>query len=302
MATEEPSPRIAATRGRPRVLASIGGFARGVVVRSSRDDITAIGSQFAYNALLATVPFLVIVLSVIGLLASPDTFERSVLEGEASFSEDLQNTLESALRSATQNTQEAALFLVIGLAGGLYLSANVMGALVGGLDRARGVEHRAWGHGRVVALTFAAGTSALVVATSLAMVGGPRMINALAQEVGADPDIGRRLITPLASGSLLVFVLCLYLFGPNAPRRRLLSELPGAVAAVALWVGVSRLFSLYVDNFDSYNRVYGVLGFVVVYLIFLFLTGVVILLGAEINAEIQARRERATTAGFAEGM
>ncbi|MGI9540079.1 MAG: YihY/virulence factor BrkB family protein [Miltoncostaeaceae bacterium] len=302
MTTEEQATRSTATPAHVRPLAAVGAFARGVIGRSARDDITAIGSQFAYNALLATVPFLFIVISVIGLLASPDTFERSVIEGDASFSDDLQNTLESALRSATQNTREAAVFLVIGIAGGLYLSANVMGALVGGLDRARGVEHRRWGHGRLVALGFAAGASALVVATSLAMVGGPRMINAIAEEVGADPDIGQRIITPLGAGSLLVFVLFLYLFGPNAPRRRLLAELPGAVAAVALWVGASRLFSLYVDNFDSYNRVYGVLGFVVVYLIFLFLTGVVILFGAEINAQLQARRDAAQEREFAEGM
>lgn len=302
MTTDDPTSEGSVTDTRPRPLSAIGRFARGVIARSARDDITAIGSQFAYNALLATVPFLFIVISVIGLLAGPDTFERSVLEGDASFSDDLQNTLESALRSATQNTREAALFLVIGLAGGLYLSANVMGALVGGLDRARGVEHRGWGRGRIVALAFAAGASALVVATSLAMVGGPRMVNALAEEIGADPAIGQRLITPLGAGGLLVFVLFLYLLGPNAPRRPLLVELPGAVAAVALWVSASRLFSLYVDNFDSYNRVYGVLGFVVVYLIFLFLTGVVILFGAEINAQLQARHGTDSEPDFAEGM
>lgn len=302
MTTEDQTSPDATATSRPRPLTAIGSFARGVIGRSARDDITAIGSQFAYNALLATVPFLFIVISVIGLLASPDTFQRSVLNGETTFSNDLQNTLESALRSATQNTQEAAVFLVVGLVGALYLSANVMGALVGGLDRARGVEHRAWGHGRIVALAFAAGASAMVVATSLAMVGGPRMINALAEEIGANPDIGQRIITPLGAASLLIFVLFLYLFGPNAPRRRVLDELPGALAAVALWVGASRLFSLYVDNFDSYNRVYGVLGFVVVYLIFLFLTGVVILFGAEINAQLQARHEAVAEPDFAEGM
>ena len=68
MATEEPTSRTAATRGRPRVLASIGGFARGVVARSARDDITAVGSQFAYNALLATVPFLFIVLPLLSTI------------------------------------------------------------------------------------------------------------------------------------------------------------------------------------------------------------------------------------------
>ena len=72
---------------------------------------------------------------------------------------ELRALLRSALGSATTNTQQAATFLVIGLIGALYVSANVIGALVGGLDRVRGVRHRPWAHGKFTALVIAIATT-----------------------------------------------------------------------------------------------------------------------------------------------
>lgn len=267
--------------------------AAGATRRSIADDITGVASQFAYNAFLATVPFMFVLVSIIGLVAEPDTFDEFLApDADNAIPVELRETLRSALSSATRNTGQAALFLAIGLFLSLYVSANVMGALVGGLDRVRGVPHRPWVHGKMTALVIALATSILVVATTLALIGGSNLVDSLAEEIfgkGA-PNVAGRFLYLIGTASLLLFTLAVYHVGPNAPRRRLLASAPGALVGVGLWLGFSRLFALYVENFDEYRTVYGALAAAAIYLIFLFLTCVSLLIGAEVNEQIYAMR------------
>ena len=269
--------------------------ATGTTRRSVRDDITQVASQFSYNAFLATVPFMFVLVSIIGLVAEPDTFDEFLSDdADNAIPIELRRLLRSALESATNNTGQAVLFLSIGLVGALYVSANVMGSLVGGLDRVRGVRHRPWTRGKLVALVLAIATSVLVVVTTLALVGGSRLVEDVAEELfgrGA-PNVASRFLYLIGTVSLLLFTLAVYHFGPNAPRRRLLHELPGALIGVGLWLGVTRLFALYIENFDSYKTVYGALATAAIYLIFLFLTCVSLLIGAEVNEQMHAMRVR----------
>jgi membrane protein len=266
----------------------------GTTRRSIADDITGVASQFAYNAFLATVPFMFVLVSIIGLVAEPDTFDDFLApDADNAIPVELRGTLRSALRSATDNTGQAALFLAIGLFLSLYVSANVMGALVGGLDRVRGVPHRPWVRGKLAALVIALATSILVVATTLALIGGSRLVDTLAEEIfgkGA-PNVAGRFLYLIGTASLLIFTFAVYHVGPNAPRRRLLASAPGALVGVALWLGISRLFALYIENFDEYQTVYGALAGAAIYLIFLFLTCVSLLIGAEVNEQIHAMRQ-----------
>jgi membrane protein len=275
----------------------------GTIRRSVSDDITGVASQFAYNAFLATVPFLFVLVSIIGLVAEPDTFDEFLADdADNAVPVELRKLLRSALRSATANTGQAAAFLIIGLIGALYVSANVMGSLVGGLDRVRGVPHRPWVRGKLAALAIAIATSFLVVATTMALIGGSRLVESVAEAIfgkGA-PNVAGRLLYLIGTLSLLVFTIAVYHFGPNAPKRRLLAAAPGAVVGVALWVGVTRLFAIYIENFDSYKTVYGALAGAAIYLIFLFLTCVSLLIGAEVNEQIylmrrSRRRDEAVT-------
>ncbi|MGD9695085.1 MAG: YihY/virulence factor BrkB family protein [Thermoleophilia bacterium] len=292
-----------------RVASWLAEAAAGTFRRSVADDITGIASQFAYNAFLATVPFLFVLVSIIGLVAEPDTFDRFLSkDADNAIPVELRDVLRNGLASATRNTGQAAVFLAVGLLGALYVSANVMGALVGGLDRARDVPHRSWVHGKLAAMAIAIATSLLVVATTLALVGGSRLVESVAEELfgkGA-PNVAGRVLYLIGTASLLLFTIALYHVGPNAPRRRILSDVPGAFVAVALWVGASRLFALYIENYKLYESVYGALGGAAIYLIFLFLTGVSLMIGAEVNEQIHAMRVRrrgrgATTAPIDSG-
>lgn len=278
-----------------RVGRWVGEVIAGTTRASVTDDITGVASQFAYNAFLATVPFLFVLVSLVGLVAEPDTFDSFLApDADNAIPPELRDVLRTALAQATANTGQAAIFLALGLVGALYVSANVMGALVGGLDRARGVPHRSWVRGKAVAAALALCTSVLVVATTLALIGGSRLVEAIAEEVfgrGA-PNVTSDLLYLIGAGSLLIFTLATFHIGPNAPRRRLIADVPGALIAVLLWLGAMRLFAMYLENFDAYRTVYGALAGAAIYLIFLFVTCVALLIGAEVNEQMARMRAR----------
>jgi membrane protein len=277
---------------RRRLAASGARLLRGTILRAARDDITGVASQFAYNAFLATVPFLFVVVSMAGLLVDPLALERILLERQ--IPAELRQTLLTSLESAAANTKQAALFLALGFVGAIYVMSNVLGALIGGLDRVRGVANRPFLRGKLVAAAFAFATSLIVLATSLALIGGPGFVRGVVEAVvGTEaPEIAFGAIAAIGTAALLGFTLLLFWFGPNADRRPVLVELPGAAVAVGLWLAGMRLFALYLDNFDAYDQIYGSLGVVVIYLVFLYLSGVVLLLGAEINEQLLAMRAR----------
>jgi membrane protein len=98
-------------------------------------------------------------------------------------------------------------------------------------------------------------------------------------------------------GLLLVGLAAIYRFGPSRAKARWRWVTPGSLTAAALWLAASAAFSFYVANFDSYNETYGALGGVIVLLMWLYISAFVVLLGAELNAELELQTERDTTAG-----
>jgi membrane protein len=276
-----------------RAVAWLTSLARGVLARSRRDDITQVASQFSFNGFLATVPFVFVLVSLSRLLIDPQEFEDFLERNEDVIPAEIRDILIRALASAEVNVGQTAFFLGLGVLAALYVLGNVMGSLIGGLDRTRGVDHRPFLRGKLVAMVFAAMTSLLVLAVALALIGGPPVVRAIVDRLvqGPTPDISLTTIVGIGVVGLLAFTLLLFRYGPNAPRRSLFLDLPGALVAVGLWLGAMRMFALYLDNFDSYDRVYGSLGAIVVYLIFLFLSGLSLLIGAELNEQlIEVRR------------
>lgn len=265
---------------------------KGVVRRSVRDDVTATASQFAYNAFLATVPFLFVLVSVIGLVADENTYDRLIRDYGDSIPQDLQDVLRAALSQATDNSRQAVLFLVLGLVGSLYVAANVICTLNGAMDRALGVPSRSWLRGKLVGMAYAAVASVLVVIGTLAVAGGPRLVDALARYFSTGQtarDIATRSVYPIAALMFSCFTLLLYRFGPNAAPQPMRALLPATVIAVGGWMAATTLFGAYVGRFESYDAVYGSLGIFVVYMIFLFLTGLMLVIGGEVVAEIAKR-------------
>lgn len=289
--TALPRAQAAADRAR-RGTVTLANLVVGVVVRGQRDSVTGLASQFAYNAFIATIPLLIVVLSVVSLVLGDDAPRRIIETYKEQIPEAYKQALTDLLTEAVTSPNQAVLFLVLGTAGALYLVGNAIGALMVGLDRSRGVPHRSWFHTKVVGIKFAAIWSVLMVAVNGLLIVGQDLIDWADENWGLQNDAVLTLLNilfPAATLLLLVMVWVLYRYGPNASRRRLLTYLPGILVAAIGIIGFTQLFAVYVSNFTAFT-VYGTLIGVVVYLTLLWGIGVALLGGAEVNEEIIAMR------------
>ena len=135
--------------------------------------------------------------------------------------------------------------------------------------------------------------SLLAVSAVAVVVTGP-----LAREVGDVVGVGGTAVTvwEIAKWPVLVLIVgtmlaILYYAAPNVRQPGFKWVTPGGILAVLLWIAVSALFALYVANFSSYNKTYGALGGTVAFLVWLWITNIVILLGAELDAELERGRQ-----------
>lgn len=261
----------------------------GTFIRCQRDQVTGLASQFAYNAFIATVPLTILVISAIGLVGGNEAADRVTNTYQEQIPAAYRQILSDVLRSAGSNQGRAATFLIIGAVGALYLVSNAIGALITGLDRARGVPHRTWVRGKGVALLFALVWSGLMTLVNGILLVGQNVIDWITDRYDLSGSTTRRLLDllfPAAVLLLLAMVWVLYRFGPNAAARRGRTYVPGVLVAAVGVVGFTQLFAAYLEVFDSF-RVYGTLATIVVYLTFLWAIGVAMLVGAEGNEELR---------------
>jgi membrane protein len=261
----------------------------------SNDHMTNVAAALAYYAFLAIPAALLVAVGVFGLVAGPHAVTtligkvHGILPGQAS------GLLEGSLKNMTQHKGTAISVLSIGgvlafwsLTGAMQ---NVMWALNIAYDRD---ETRSFVRRRITALwmvVFALIGFALAFGV---LVLGPHLSTWIGNALGAKPIV--KIVWyvaewPLLVGGLLVAFAGLMYYGPNVkhPRWRFLSF--GSVLAIVIWLVASGAFAFYASKFGSYNKAWGSLAAVVVMLTWLWLSGVALLLGAEINAEAERSRE-----------
>ena len=265
-----------------------------VARRAFMHGSTGQASQFAYNAFLATVPFLFVVVAIISKAAGRDAYTRTSAEFDRVVPEELRGVLLDSLRVAERNATSVTALLVIAVPVALYVIGNAMSSLVDGIDDALGVPRRPWLRSKLVSMVLSAAASVFVLATTAALVGGAGLVERVVGLVGGSGAvrIGRIATYPISIAALITFTLILYRLAPSRRVLGLREILPGALAAVACWLLVTRLFGLYTSRFGTYKIAYGSFGLTVIYLVFLWLSGLILILGAELNAALAERRGR----------
>ncbi|TQM03133.1 YihY/virulence factor BrkB family protein [Pseudonocardia kunmingensis] len=265
---------------------------------SSADHVPMLAAGVAFFAFLAVFPALIAALTVYGLVADPAQAAAQV-EGLAAALPEQTRPLVADQLGAIVSTSGGALGLglVVSLLAALWSASSGTGNLMQAVNIAYDEEESrgfARLRGTALLLTFGAIVFVLVALALVALV--PPLLDAL--PLG---PLGTLLAQVVRWGLLITVVIValavVYRVAPDrdAPRMRWVS--PGAVVAAALWIVGSLAFSLYVDNFGSYNKTYGALAGVVVLLLWLYLTSYIVLLGAEVNAESERQTRRDTTHG-----
>jgi len=262
------------------------------------DRVPLLAAGVAFYALLAMVPALVAVVSLYGLVAEPDQVVDQARSWLGAAPQEVRDLVTTQLQSITSSAgAKAGLALVVGVLVALWSASSGMNHLIEAIDMAYDEdETRGFVKRRGLALLFTLGAIVFV----LFAVGVIAVLPGLLDKAGLG-TVGRVAIgvirwVVLLAGMLGALAL-LYRYAPDRDEPKWSWTSPGALVATVVWLVGSALFAVYAGNFGKYNETYGSLGAVVVLMLWLWLTAMCVVIGAELNAESERQTARDTTTG-----
>jgi membrane protein len=277
-----------------------GQIAKRSVLSFYDDQGTHHAAALTYYALMSLFPTLLLAVSLLGLLGEfPDTYEAIINHLRGVVPATTLAPLDAAVRAALKSKGTAALGLILAILTALYGTTGYLEAARRALNAVFDAEHgRSFVRRKLIDVASSFVLLALVVATLvLIFAGGGIAREALGSDVAS---IWRVVRWPAAFVSALLVFSYIYYVTPDIQQRALRSILPGAVVGVTVWLAVSAGFSTYLANFKSFNVTYGTFAAAIILLVWLWLTNVALLFGAEINAETERAKQVAEGAGESE--
>ena len=266
-----------------------GNFLNKLLFRIGKDDAAGLSAQLAYYFLLSLFPMLIFLLTLIPLFnVSPDTITNMIAKnapGETS------KMITEVVTDVMKNANGG--LLSFGLIASLWSASNGMTALMNAFNVSYEVEDAR--NPIVAKLLSVLFTVVMVVVFGVALalpVFGEQIGNYLFGQFGLESQFKWvfsliKVVLPLII-TFIVFVT-LYAIAPNV-KLKFKSVIPGALFATIVWIGASFLFGYYVSNFGNYSKTYGSIGGVIVLMLWLYLTGFIIIIGAQINAIIHEKK------------
>jgi membrane protein len=263
------------------------------------DDITDRAAALTYYGVLALFPAMLVLVSILGLLGKSAT--QQVLSNLGQVAPGGVHTFLANVVTQVQGKAGAAgVAGIIGIVIAVWSASGYVAAFMRASNAIYDVDEGrpVWKTGPVRLLTTLALVSMLVIAAAIVVLTGP-----IANQVGTAFGIGHAavLIWDIAKWPVLLIIVSvmfslLYKASPNVRQPAFRWVSAGGILAVILWLISSGLFAVYVSFAGSYNKTYGSLATVIIFLVWLWISNIAILLGAEFNAETQ--RERAIRAGL----
>ncbi|MGR3541060.1 MAG: YihY/virulence factor BrkB family protein [Hasllibacter sp.] len=267
-----------------------------------KDHVGLVAAGVAFYGLLAIFPGIAAVMAIAGLVAEPAWVASQIEELSAILP---QNAAEIIIGQAQEIAgQEGGLGLaaVVGIVLALWSASAGMSSMMEGLnvaydeDETRGFVRRT-----MVRLGLTLGVIAGFVVTVLVIVGLPIALSFLPWDETVE-TVATILRWPVIAALAVLGVAVMYRYGPSRDDAEWAWLTPGSVAAVVLWLIASVAFAVYVRNFGSYQETFGSLAGVIVLLYWMWISAFIILMGAELNAEMEAQTRHDTTVGEARRM
>jgi membrane protein len=262
-------------------------LARRTVVDTLEDGCPGLAAQLAFYFLLALFPALLFLVSLLAYLPVDSAVLDTVSRLERVLPPEVLRVIREQLERV-MGGQRGGL-ITFAVAGAIWSSSSAMTAIISALNEAYDVtEWRSWWKRRLLAIVLTTALSLFVVIAFGLIVGGADLARWIADWAGLGgifTAFWAVAVWPLAF-LLIVFVVdVVYYFAPNADTDWVWVT-PGSLLATALWLVASFGFRLYVVNFSSYEAVYGAIGVFIVLMLWFYLSGFALLVGAELNAEI----------------
>jgi membrane protein len=262
------------------------------------DNGLGLAAQLAYYFFLALFPALLFLIAVAGVFASPEMITSLVNAMSGAAPPDVINIVREQLVSLSEGGQGG--IMTFGVIAALWSSSAAMVALIDSLNRAYDVEDaRPWWKQRLTAVLLTIGVALFIIASFALVVAGPELANSLAGRLGlggAFEWAWKVLQWPVVFALVAIACGLIYYFAPDVDQDWVFLT-PGSVVATLLWLIGSLGFRFYVVNFGSYNETYGAIGGVMVLLLWLYISGLCVIVGAEMNAEIEHASEHGKAAG-----
>ncbi len=259
-------------------------------------ELTQLAAALTYYTVLSLLPALIVVVSLLGLVGlSPDAV-HSLLKTLGELGAPWAAQAVSAVLDSVLTSQRSGLVLIGSLVLSLWAASAYVGSTMAASDRIYEITLRRpfW-----KSLPLRVGLALLLLvllsltAAAVALVGPFGRWVMDVSSIGSGPlHLWTWIKWPLLIVLGLLLFTLLYKFTPSRRQPALWWLLPGAAVGVALWIAASAGFSLYLDHFSSYNRVYGTLGAAVAFLVWAWLLNLALLVGVEVNRDVERRRER----------
>ena len=268
-----------------------GGLAKRVWHEIQEDNVFGRAAELSYYFLLALFPFLIFLTSVIGIVLGSGTGTRHTLF------EYLARIMPPSAFQLIDNTMweisssSGGGKLSFGILAALWAASNGLSAITESLNTAYDLkETRAWWKQRLTAIGLTMALSVLIIGALVLVVAGGKIAEWLAAHYGLGPlfPLTWKIIQwPVVLACMILAFALIYYFAPDFRKQAWQWLTPGAAIGVALWLLVSIAFRVYLHFFNSYSATYGSLGAVIILMLWLYFTGAAVLIGGEINSEIE---------------
>jgi membrane protein len=271
-------------------------IAKRVRTEVKQDQVPLLAAGVAFYGLLSLFPAIIAMVSIYGLVASPETVRRQIESLTKMLSSQTSSLLTEQIQQITGGAGGAlSVALVLGILTALWSASSGMKALITGVNMAYDeTETRKFLKLRGLALVLTLGAMVLVGVALATIVGYPPVADTL-------PTVLRWLVAILRfavlAALLIVGLAVIYRFAPDRDKPKWSWVSWGSGIATLLWVLATVAFAIYANFFGNYNKTYGTLAGLVILLFWMWLSAMVVLVGAELNAEMELQTAKDTTKG-----
>jgi membrane protein len=260
---------------------------RRTIVDTFRDGCPGLAAQLAFYFLLALFPAVLVVISMLAYLPVEEGITVMLHRLEPVLPQDVFDLVRREIDHALQGGARGLLTVAVG--GALWSSSSAMTAVITTLNAAYDItEWRPWWQTRLLAIGLSISLAVFTVAALVMIIGGADLGRTIASALNLGPAFEWTWAVvrwPVALGFVVFAVNLVYHFAPNADTRWVWIS-PGSLLATGLWLLSSLGFKLYVQQVSNVALVHGAIGSIIVLMLWLYLSGFALLVGAELNAEI----------------
>lgn len=255
----------------------------------SEDEVFTRSAALAFYFVSALVPMIFFLTAILGLLAQGHNLQSGLLSYASRFMPpDAYTLLQKTLKEITNNS--TGLKLAIGLVLALWSGSGGVSSIMDALNRCYHVsEARPFWKQKLISIALTVALSALTVGALVIILYGGDIVQFVGSHTGLSTPVvmaWRIVQWPVALFFVVVAFALLYFWGPDA-KQEWQWITPGSLVGVTLWIGASVAFRVYLHYFNSYSKTYGSLGAVIILLYWLYISGLALLAGGEINSEIE---------------